>query len=86
MLFIASIVDWIFRLLTLLVIAHTILSFFMSPWHPVREFTGRLVEPMLAPIRRILPPVGMLDFSPFVLIILLQIIGSIVTRFLINLA
>lgn len=86
MLLIANIVDWIFRLLTLLVIAHTILSFFVTPWHPAREFTGRLVEPMLSPIRRILPPVGMLDFSPFVLIILLQVVGTILIRFLINLA
>jgi uncharacterized protein YggT (Ycf19 family) len=37
---------------------------------------------MLAPIRRILPPVGMLDFSPFVLLILVQVVGSLLIRLL----
>jgi YggT family protein len=40
------------------------------------------VEPMLAPIRRIVPLVGMLDFSPLVLIVLIQLIGSLLTRLL----
>jgi len=37
---------------------------------------------MLAPIRRVLPPAGMFDFSPAVLLILIQIIGSVLIRFL----
>jgi YggT family protein len=57
----------------------------MSPYHPVREFVDRLVEPMLAPIRRILPPTGMIDFSPLVLIILLQVLGTFLTGILLRL-
>lgn len=33
-----------------------------------------VLDPLLAPIRRILPPSGGLDFSPLVLLVLLQII------------
>ncbi len=33
-----------------------------------------LMEPILAPIRRILPTTGAIDFSPLVLIIVLQIV------------
>ena len=33
---------------------------------------GRLTEPALGPIRRVLPQVGGLDFSPLVLLIALQ--------------
>lgn len=72
---------WLIRLLTqvitLLVIAKVFLSYFMSPYHPVREAIDRFVNPILDPIRRVVPPFGMLDFSPFVLIILVQIIGSL---------
>lgn len=35
---------------------------------------NRLLEPVLAPVRRILPPTGAIDFSPLVLIILLQVV------------
>ena len=34
----------------------------------------RLTEPILAPLRRIIPRVGPLDFSPLVAIILIQVI------------
>jgi YggT family protein len=56
------------------VIIHIVLGYFLSPYHPARQFTARLFEPLLDPIRRILPQTGMLDFSPLVLIILVQLI------------
>jgi len=34
---------------------------------------NRLLDPVLAPVRRMLPSTGAIDFSPLVLIILLQI-------------
>ena len=37
---------------------------------------------MLAPIRRVLPPAGGLDFSPAVLMILIQIIGRVLVSLL----
>jgi YggT family protein len=65
------------RLLSFLVIIHVILSYVMSPYHPVRQAIDTVVEPMLAPIRRIMPPMGGLDFSPLVLIIIIQLLGSL---------
>ena len=35
---------------------------------------NRLLEPVLRPIRKLMPNTGMVDFSPLVVIILLQII------------
>jgi YggT family protein len=69
-------------ILVLMVLVSVILSYFMDPYHPVRRFPDSIVEPMLAPIRRIVPLVGMLDFSPLVLIILIQLIGNLLTRLL----
>ena len=65
-------------LITYGVIVHVLLGYFLSPYHPAREFTARLFEPLLAPIRRMLPQTGMLDFSPLVLIILVQLIEQLI--------
>jgi YggT family protein len=69
-------------ILILIVLVSVILSYFMDPYHPVRRLLDGIVEPMLAPIRRVVPLVGMLDFSPLILIILLQLIGNLLTRLL----
>lgn len=68
--------------LTVVVFADILVSFFLNPFHPIRQALDSIVEPMLAPIRRVLPPAGMFDFSPAVLLILIQIIGSVLIRFL----
>lgn len=65
------------QVISLLVIVHVILSYFMSPYHPVRQTVDRLIEPLLAPIRQIMPQTGMLDFSPMVLLLLVQLIASV---------
>lgn len=75
-----QIIRIIFTALTWLVIINVILSYFMSPYHPIKMTLDRIVEPMLAPIRRIMPQTGMIDFSPLVLIILLQLIEFILTQ------
>jgi len=72
------------QILILLVVLSVILSYFVDPYHPIRRGLDRIVEPMLAPIRRVVPLVGMLDFSPLVLIILIQIIGSLLVRLLLT--
>ena len=73
------------QILVLLVIVSVILSYFMDPYHPIRRGVDRIVEPMLSPIRRIVPLVGMLDFSPLVLIILIQVVCNLLVRFLFSL-
>ena len=73
------------QFLVLLVIVKVILSYFMDPYQPVRRTIDNLVEPFLAPIRKIVPLIGMFDFSPVVLIILVQILSSVLISFLITL-
>jgi YggT family protein len=68
-----------------MILVSVILSYFLDPYHPVRRFLDSIVEPMLAPIRRIVPLVGMLDFSPLILIVLIQLIGNLLTRLLYSL-
>jgi len=80
------IIHRIIQVFILVVVAQAILSFFMDPFHPIRRTIDQIVDPFLAPIRRFLPPITNLDFSPIVLIILLQIVDSILFRLLSSLA
>lgn len=73
------------QLLFWLVIISVILSYFMDPYHPIRRAVDGIVQPMLAPIRRIIPLVGVLDFSPLILLLLIQFLGGMFIRFLITL-
>ncbi|PWH18316.1 MAG: hypothetical protein DDG59_06605 [Anaerolineae bacterium] len=80
MLLLASILHTILRVYTFIVIVKVLMSYFLSPYHPLREALDKLVDPLLEPIRRNLPPVGMFDFSPLVLIILIQVVDSLLRQ------
>lgn len=71
------VINLIARLLTLLLIIHVVLTYFMSPFHPIRNRIDRIIVPLLNPIRKILPSMGMYDFSPLVFILLIEIIRLI---------
>ncbi|MCI0552722.1 MAG: YggT family protein [Anaerolineae bacterium] len=75
-------VNTVQQILVILVIVSVLLSYFMDPYHPVRRGVDNIVQPMLNPIRRVVPLVGMLDFSPLVLILLLQLAGRFLVVFL----
>jgi len=81
--FIVPIIKLLSQAYVLIVIASVLLSYFMDPYHPLRQGVDNLVRPLLDPIRKIVPPVGMLDFSPWVLIILVQVLSNFIIRFLI---
>ena len=82
--YLVNLINIVVSLITLLVIIKVFLSYFMSPYHPVRMNIDRVVEPMLRPIQRIIPMVGMLDLSPIVFIILVQLVGRIISAILLS--
>ena len=74
----AYFVDVFFTLLSLAILARVLLSCVrVSPYHPAVEFLYRITEPILAPLRRVIPPVGMVDISPIIAMLLLQIIQQV---------
>jgi len=79
-----TLIIYLFNALTLIVIARALLSWF-DPG--MRSSVGKILvditEPMLAPIRRMIPSAGGLDFSPIILIILLQFIERIILEALV---
>lgn len=65
--------------LTVVVIVYAVLS-----WVPTPSVLGgvmaRLVEPLLRPIRRVMPLVGGIDLSPLVLLLLLQVAAIVLAN------
>jgi YggT family protein len=72
-----SVIQLILTLFSLIVLADILLRYILDPYNPVRQTLDAIVEPFLAPIRSILPDFGMIDLSPLVLIILIQIVQRI---------
>jgi YggT family protein len=72
------IVDIIRQTIYLVILLKVILSYFMDPYHPFRQSVDRLIDPLLKPIRQIIPSVGRFDFSPIILIILVEIIAMVI--------
>ncbi len=78
-----KLVDLLTTLMVLLILTYVIISYFMSPYHTFRMWVDRLVEPMLRPIRKVIPLVGMFDISPIILLLLIQFIGYILKQILV---
>ncbi len=65
-------------LYTLIVFAAVVMSWMqLSPTNPIAQFVHTMTEPALGPIRRVLPAMGGLDFSPMVLLIGLTMLGRL---------
>jgi len=82
MIILINIILFLRGLLELLVILYVLLSYVMDPYHPVRRWVNSIVEPMLMPIRRVVPLVGMFDFSPIVLWFLIRIVSNLIINLL----
>lgn len=54
------------------IIIQAILSW-TSPYHPFAGYLRRLCDPVLAPLRRFIPPVAGVDLTPLIVILLLQL-------------
>ena len=69
------------QILTWVIILRVILSWFSPrPTNRLAIILYRVTEPLLAPLRRIIPRAGMFDFTPLVAIILLQLICYLIDR------
>ena len=65
-------------LYSLIIVAAVVVSWINVPrHHPAVRLLHRLTEPVLAPIRKVLPPMGGMDFSPLVLPIGLRVLASL---------
>lgn len=61
-----------------------IMSWISQGRNPVEYVLIQLVDPLLRPIRRLLPAMGGIDFSPMILVLLLYVINMAISEILLN--
>jgi YggT family protein len=67
--------------LTIAIFLRAILSWFqMDRGSPLIQLLDTVTEPILDPIRRIMPRLGMIDLSPLVAILVLNVVGRILAQ------
>jgi len=82
----------IFQLYELLILIRVLLSWInTNPYqprldHPIVRFLYRITDPILEPLRRIIPPIGgAIDISPIAALIILEIVQRILVSLLLRL-
>ncbi len=80
-----DIINLLFGAFYILLVASIILSWVrVSPYHPtwgpVVRFVNGVIDPILNPIRRIMPPMGGLDFSPMIVILLARVLQGVIVN------
>jgi YggT family protein len=74
----ASVINLVFTVLTIALLGRAVLSWF-DPG--MRSIVGRILfdvtEPIVRPIRRVVPPIGMIDLSLFIAILVVQLIARL---------
>jgi len=76
------VVNAIIAVLSILVFLDSLLSYFVSEQNGFRRFLGKILNPIYQPIRRLIPPLAGIDFTPLIAIILLQIVDAILIALL----
>ncbi|GAB4412424.1 MAG: YggT family protein [Anaerolineae bacterium] len=79
----AMMVELFIQLYSLVILARVLMSWVnIDPYSPLARTIFNLTEPVLAPVRNLLPPAAGLDFSPIIVMVLLQVIGRMIVTML----
>lgn len=88
----AGIVSWVFTAYEFLILIRVLLSWInMDPYrptisHPLVRMLQQVTDPVLAPLRRLIPPIGgAVDISPVVALFALEILRRVITSALLSL-
>ncbi len=76
--YLATFIYVLFQILTIAIFARVLLSWFpMRPDNPIILVLDEITEPILRPLRSIVPRLGMLDITPIVALVLLQLLQQL---------
>ena len=84
---IASLINLIYYIFIILLLARVVLSWirpdpYHPTWGPLMRLVFQITEPILAPVRRILPPMGGLDLSPLIVWVAASFLRTVLLGFL----
>jgi YggT family protein len=84
--FLLRLINVLFIVYSLAIIARSLLPWLrIDYYHPVMRFLIRITEPVLAPLRRYIPPMGGLDFTPTVALLLLWFVERLLRALIVAL-
>ena len=76
-----GLVALLLNLLSFAVFLRAILSWVVrDPYNPIVQALNAITEPILQPLRQIVPRMGMMDLTPLVAIIVLQVLAGLVAQ------
>jgi YggT family protein len=81
---VGGLISSVLQLITMLIIVWCLLSWFPNiRWYeqPFKTL-DRLVQPIVMPFRRLIPPISGIDLSPMIAILVLQFVGGLARQFL----
>ncbi len=83
-----AVIHTLFSLYNLALFARILLEMMLGPFHTVVIFLRRITEPLLAPLRRHIPPIQSggvsWDITPMVAMLILVLVEQILTRLLLS--
>jgi len=83
--FLYRFVDLLFNILIFAIIGRALLSWFnVGPGHPIGRVLYEITEPILGPMRRVIPMIGMIDISPIVAILLLNFLQNLLLQAMVS--
>jgi YggT family protein len=81
-----SLINILLNVYYLILVARVLLSWFrVDPYSPLVRFLYTVTEPILEPIRAVLPQTGMIDFSPMVAMVLVFALQQVLRILAMNL-
>jgi len=76
-------IDGLFWILNAAILLRVLFSWIrFNPYNPLARLIDQITEPLLAPLRRVIPPFGGLDVTPMVALIILDFVRRVVLALL----
>jgi YggT family protein len=79
--FLGTFIQVLFQVLIFAILIRALISWFpIAPDSPIIRILDDVTEPILAPMRKVVPRLGMMDITPIVAMIALQILESMLLQ------
>ena len=73
-------VDYFVPLFSAVLLTRVILSYVLKPGSRILDLLTDLTEPILAPVRKVFPSTGGIDFAPLVTLLMLQGLQTVINN------
>lgn len=81
----AQIINTFLSIYTWVIIARVLISWVSpDPFNPIVQFLMKVTDPVLEPFRRVIPPIGGIDISPVVALLVIQALQHFLVKTLVD--